>query len=130
MQPRKLSGHSVFSGEHLREAGGPGLNIQLIKEIPQCRKPLLMRKKRLEKCIHNTVIILLNFAKDFGIGGGRKLCLGGQSINIARAKFLGHAPLFEVQGSRVLQTVQLLSTPKMDGKRAQRSLLEPTLGSR
>ena len=66
----------------------------------------------------------------FGGGGG-----GGQSINIAHAKcarkFLGHTPLIEVQGSRMLQTVQLLSTTKkMDGKRARRSLLEPTLGSR
>ena len=40
----------------------------------------------------------------------KEALFGGQSINIARAKILGHTPLIEVQGSRVLQTVQLLST--------------------
>ena len=52
MQPRKLSGHSVFSGERLREAGGPGLNIQLIKEIPSMWKALSDEEKKV--CVHCT----------------------------------------------------------------------------
>ena len=46
MQPRKLSGHSVFSGERLREAGGSGLNVQLIKEIPSMWKALSDDEKK------------------------------------------------------------------------------------
>ena len=35
-----ISTHSVFAGERLREAGVPGLNTQLIKEIPSMWKAL------------------------------------------------------------------------------------------
>ena len=40
MQPRKISAHNLFAGERLREAGVPGLNTELIKEIPSLWKAL------------------------------------------------------------------------------------------
>ena len=40
LQPRKLSAHNIFAGERLREAGVPGLNTELIKEIPSLWKAL------------------------------------------------------------------------------------------
>ena len=33
-QPRRTSGYQMYASERLREAGGEGLNVTLIKEIP------------------------------------------------------------------------------------------------
>ena len=40
MKPKKISAHNMFAGERLREAGVPGLNTQLIKEILSLWKAL------------------------------------------------------------------------------------------
>jgi hypothetical protein len=53
IQPRKLSGHNVFAGERLREAGVPGLNTELIKEIPSLWKALPDDEKQV-----HTIILL------------------------------------------------------------------------
>jgi hypothetical protein len=46
IQPRKLSGHNVFAGGRLREAGVPGLNTELTKEIPSQWKALADDEKQ------------------------------------------------------------------------------------
>ena len=45
MQPNKISAHNVFAGERLRDAGVPGLNTQLIKDIPSMWKALSDEEK-------------------------------------------------------------------------------------
>ena len=54
LQPRKLSAHNIFAGERLREAGVPGLNTELIKEIPSLWKALSDDEKQVH--IYNTSI--------------------------------------------------------------------------
>ena len=56
MQPKKISAHNMFAGERLREAGVPGLNTQLIKEIPSLWKALSDDEKQV--CIHGHTYII------------------------------------------------------------------------
>ena len=55
LQPRKLSAHNVFAGEHLREAEVPGLNTELIKEIPSLWKALSDDEKQVHTYEHSSV---------------------------------------------------------------------------
>lgn len=55
LQPRKLSAHNVFAGERLREAEVPGLNTELIKEIPSLWKALSDDEKQVHTYEHSSV---------------------------------------------------------------------------